>query len=68
VNRLNNIAHTKLFDTYFQATISCATAVAEQTAAESLVAENPGIDSTGMQNQEQETATAIKNAHCGTGT
>ena len=68
LNRLNNIAYTKLFDAYFQATISCATAVAEQTAAESLVTENPGIDSIGMQNQEHETATAIKKAHFGTST
>lgn len=68
LNRLNNIAYTKLFDAYFQATISCATAVAEQTAAESLVAENPGIDSVGMRNQEQETAAAIEKAHCGTAT
>jgi len=68
VNRLNNVAYTELFDAYYQATISCATAVAEQTRAKSLVADNPGIDSIGMQNQEQETATAIRNAHCGTGT
>ena len=68
VNRLNNIAYTKLFDAYYQATISCATAIGEESAAESLITNNPGIDSVGMQNQEQETAMAIKNAQCGTGT
>jgi hypothetical protein len=64
VDRLNNIAFTDLFDAFYQSAISCTAAVAEQKSGESLISNNPAIESSGMRNQEQQTAAALKKEQC----
>lgn len=64
VNRLNNVAFTDLFDAFYQSTISCTTAIAEQSAAASLISNDPAIDTSAMQSQEQQTEAALKEALC----
>jgi hypothetical protein len=64
VNRLNNIAFTDLFDAFYQSAVSCPAAVAEQDAGKSLIRDNPAIDTSGMQSQEQQTEAALEKDRC----
>jgi hypothetical protein len=63
-NRQSNLAFSELFDAYYQATISCPTALKEEICAMAILKETPAVKSPGMILQETQTEKALTEARC----